>query len=457
MPATVQGSETPAILNPPAMVAGAMISDDSPSAEEVLLGAAQLSAKEHSVVRVKTPSESFSSTKTAVVYEKNQDTMTGQMGERKGQPIKYYLNESGRPGAGEYKSVDHLSEAEWAKCGAWLKYQFCLAKGIPTSQMNEHDRNLLQETVHEDKWVGADSKSVYATKLNDYGVKTVLDDSTSGGENAVPEFFDTNLIVTPLLHSEVFPHVEVVPVARGGAADGASHGTVTPVSTAEGTGITEFSTSSFISAFDTSFFPVSFALTFGKDFLQDAVVNFAQSVMNQIGARHLQWLDDQIINGDGTTEPQGLANASLTSAPTGTNTHQTYDFSDLLNLVFCVDKPHRNAFGGGAFRLIMNDTQYKEFRNEVTGVTGDDRPLFGMDLFNYNLSTVPVSIENNIANGTAYACNLRGYRLYRRQGLEFQRSTEGQTLLLSNEELMMARARWGGQITLPAYGCILSN
>ncbi|MBI2823673.1 MAG: hypothetical protein HYX69_03155 [Planctomycetia bacterium] len=46
-------------------------------------------------------------------------------------------------------------------------------------------------------------------------VKTLLNDSTSGGLEVVPIFFDTNLVTTPLLTGDPFPYVEVVDVPRG--------------------------------------------------------------------------------------------------------------------------------------------------------------------------------------------------------------------------------------------------
>ena len=61
------------------------------------------------------------------------------------------------------------------------------------------------------------------------------------------------------------------------------------------------------------------------------------------------------------------------------------------------------------------------------------------------------AVQNDIADGTVFFCNLRGYRLYRRLGLYFELITTGQTLTLANEKLLFARARFGGKLTLGGY------
>ena len=69
----------------------------------------------------------------------------------------------------------------------------------------------------------------------------------------------------------------------------------------------------------------------------------------------------------------------------------------------------------------------------------------------------PVSVEGNISNGNLGLCNLKGYRLYRRQGLQFQVETGGKTLMLDNEQLLLARARYGGSLTLSGYMAELTS
>ena len=112
-------------------------------------------------------------------------------------------------------------------------------------------------------------------------------------------------------------------------------------------------------------------------------------------------------------------------------------------------KAARAAFGGNRTRYVLNDTQYKKFMQLATGVTGDDRPLFGMNVKAYQLGDYGVSVQQNITSGDMAFCNLGAYRLYRRQGLQFLSDETGRTNRLANSRLVVARMRWGGQIELP--------
>lgn len=400
-------------------------------------------------VRVKNASERWDGSKKALCWP---DTPQKKHLDIAGKPATLYENTTGVRGAGQERTFDTLSQRDLAKCGAWTKHQM----GFP---LNQHEKDLLLETLHKDRWVGMDhERSAYARTLTNDEIhtiltKTVLNESgSSGGGQAVPEYFDSAAIQTPLLHGELFPHVEVIPVPHGAAVASYKIGTPTFVSTASGSAITPFSTTSFVSAFDTNIFPASCFVEVGNDFLADAAPDFAQRVINQIGAEHLRWLEEQIAVGDGTTEPQGIFTGTTTTvSPESSHTFSSFNYSDVLNVAFGIDKAHRNNWGGNSTRFVMNDSQYKEFMQIVTGVTGDTRPIFGMKIKDYMLGDYPVSVQNNISNGNLALCNLRGYRLYRRQGLQFYRVTEGRTLALANTTMLGARMRWGGQLTLSTY------
>ena len=420
--------------------------DNQPDPNDVLKAAADASAK-GGHLRVKKSSERYSGTKTVLKYD------SADKWGRVGNDVRFLEN-------GREKTVDDLSQQEWAKMTAWLLHSFSKAglKDVYANMqpgMKEHLDGLVKEVAHEDTFVGpwddADIRGGHY-KLSDFQRKTVLDESAaSGGGNAVPEWFDTAIIRTPLLHGELFPYVDVIPVARGGAADSASIGTPTFVSTASGTTVSEFSTTGFVAAFDTSFFPMTCAITFGLDFLSDAVPNFAQLVADQIGQEHLRWLDEQIAIGDGTTEPQGIFVGSNTAVSGITNTFSTMTYNDILEILFTINKAHRLAFGGQNTRLVMNDAQYKELL-QISVNSEANHPTFGVNAAKeYMLAGYPVSVEGNISNSNIALCNLKGYRLYRRQGLQFQVETGGKTLMLDNEQLLLARARYGGALTLAGY------
>ena len=385
-------------------------------------------------------------------YKQTRRPLIATKGAGEGRPLMYFDSVAGMENNPIQRQAEDCSEAEYAKFGAIAAKRMLQACGI-NRKLPEHWENLLLESAHEDAWVGLHGqKTAHGRKLTDFEQKAVLDDGTSGGSEAVPEWFDFAAIATPLLHSELLPYVQVVRVPRGSAADSYTIGTSTFVSTASGTGVTPFTTTSFVGAFDTTFFPATCAIEFGLDFLEDAAPQFGEMVMNQIRQEHLRWLDEQIAVGDGTTEPQGIFTASTqTVTPESSHTYSSFSYNDVLNLAFGIDKAHRNAFGGTSTRFVMNDSQYKKLMQIVTGVTGDKRPIFGMGIKDYMLGDYPVSVQNNIANGNMALSNLRGYRLYQRQGLQFLEEEAGRTLRLANTRLVMARTRWGGKITLTTF------
>lgn len=386
------------------------------------------------------------------------------------------------------------SELEYAKMGALVKFMTMRDNGVENTQrllgtkfrMTETDQALVHKALEKDEWVGPghdkNSHIIKSRRLNDqerdafkrtglYGGKgyspgamkgavPILDDTSgaSGGEQAVPQYFDLEAIRTPLLYSEVAKYVEITPTDRGKAAHSYSIGTPSYVSTASGSAITAFDATGFVSAFDVPFFPASVGIQWGRDFEMDAAPNFGQLLVAQLKDEFKYLMDYWVINGDGTTQPQGIKNASSTTAvlPTGTS-HQTMVYNDGLNLAFGVTKPFRMAFDGGNTMFITSDKEYKKFMQLVTGVTGDTRPLYGMHVKDYQLGDYHVAIQNDIADGTVYFANLRGYRLYRRLGLYFELITSGQTLALSNLKLLFARARFGGKLTLGGYAAYMNN
>jgi HK97 family phage major capsid protein len=193
----------------------------------------------------------------------------------------------------------------------------------------------------------------------------------------------------------------------------------------------------------------------GIDFESDATPNYMANVIAQIGDESLRWLDEQIAIGDGTTEPQGLFVGTTTAVGTvSSHTAGSMSYADIVQLAFGIDKAHRNAFGGSFTRFVMKDSQYKQLWQVATGVTGDARPVFANPTFqwkSYQLGDYPVSVQNNITTGNLALVNLRGYRMYRRQGISFLQEESGRTLRLLHERMLMARMRWGGQMTLAGY------
>ncbi|MCA9109807.1 MAG: phage major capsid protein [Planctomycetaceae bacterium] len=375
-------------------------------------------------IRVKSVGESHYSTKRAVLSHS-----------RWGTPIHPIKN-----GAVSPDPVESLSEWETAKLGAWLKFKAARA-GL--CSMNEHDRNVFNELVEKDTFVGEVDGKLFRTT----NTKALLDDNTSGGENLVPEWFDRSTITFPLLHSEILPHVDVVDMPRGSTVETVSVGNPTLTwGTAEGSAQTLFNTASLIARITADVTPVAIYLQVGRDLLSDSLPNIGNEIAMNVAQRHAAELDRVIVSGaTGSGEIQGILNASGTTDITPSNpTTGAVTFNDLLDLMFGIEKSYR--IPSYAPRYIMSDQRYKSHRAVVTGVTGDARPLHGMSVQSYELLEAPVSIENNLTHNYGIFGAMKKYRLWRRAGFQIGWEMGGDTLVRSNQVLFHARGRYGGKV-----------
>lgn len=412
----------------------------------------------HGNVRVKSAVERYKQDRRPTAWTKSgPGAEVGRSSRVRGQQMQF-THAFGARGAGTTQTLDEPSEAQWAMMGAYLKHMMKPAitqNYDPSFDLTEHEKQLLAYLIHEENWRFDNGKSIQTRRAKDFErnllLKTVLDDATSGGQEAVPEFFDDEAIRTPLLHSELLPHVDIRTMSRGSTVEGYSIGTPTFVSTAEGSAVSEFSTTSFVADYSPDVYPATCALTFGLDFLSDAAPTFARAVFAQIGQEALRWADEQIAIGDGTTEPQGIMNASGNSVSSANGTAGPATVGDALNMIEGIDKAHRASFGGMDVGYVMNDVNYFDYRGLATGITGDTRYTFGNDVSSYTLFNYPVWIQNNMTNNQQAFCNLKAYRWYRRQGITFTTDVSGSTLRLSNEQLLVARMRHAGQLTLGTY------
>lgn len=406
--------------------------------------AAQLFAKTEPSIRVKSPIERYDSRKTAVVYPKND-----KHGRPEGHPVEY----CGMP-------IDHPSQADKAVCGAFFKW--VLNKG-PARQcpdarfrMTDHDEDLVKYAMHEMPWTGVYTRDgneigIRGEKLSDFHRKILLDDTTSGGLEVVPIVFDEAIITTPVVYGELFPLVNVVPISRGRRIEGAAISNITFTSgPAEGTALTPFTTTSMVAAFDTTIYNCTAAIEIGNDFQADSPVAVANIIVEQAGKKHMEWLDNQIANGDGTTEPTGLYNttsATDVGDPTaGANGAVT--ITDYENLYFGLNKAYRPPSDKDRTVFVANDTTYKRARAIAVGAS-DVRRVFGLTHRSYTLlDDIPFKVQNDMSNTYACCANLRYYRMYRRLGLNVRTETGGYTLATRNTTLVVLRSRWGGKMEL---------
>lgn len=374
-------------------------------------------------IRVKNSSEQYSTQRAVLKHAKSGEAVY---------PI--------RNGSKSTTPVESLSQWEEAKIGAWLKWK---AAKAGFASLNEHDKNVLHESFEKDYWIGYQNDSLVRMK----GVKALIDDSTSGGENLVPEYYDQRIISFPLLHSEILPFVDVVDVPRGSTVETASIGNPTLTwNTAEASAQSLFTTDALVAAISASVFPVAVYLQIGRDLMSDSLAMIGRQLTENVGQRIAAELDKVILTGNGTSQPQGIDVASGTTDVTPTTpTTGAITVDDLLSLMFGIGKQYRvPSFNP---RFAMTDARYKSHRAIATGVTGDDRLLHGMNVQSYSLLESPVGIENDgLDNSDGIFGAFSKYRLWRRAGFETGFESGGDTLVRSNSVLFWGRGRYAGKV-----------
>jgi HK97 family phage major capsid protein len=391
-------------------------------------------------VRVKEAAEQYDTTKSAASYP--MENNKGKKHPLAGQPMRDF--DTGRP-------MDDASERDKAVAGAWAKYlchsKIIKSKSLALQQLPQHDRELVLYAIENEKWGGASDGGDYADikdrKLNPSEQKALIDDATSGGLEAAPIVFDDQIIQTPLLHGELYPLVQVKPLDRGRRVEGVATGTVTSSwGGVDDSAISLFSTTSYVSAFDTTIFRWEGAIRIGLDFLSDTPIDFGSHVSAQYGERLLEDLDDVIAAGNGTTQPEGIVNKSGASAVTFSSTTSLGNYESLR---FAVPKnEHRSNVKASAV-FLGTETSYMRARAIPVGAS-DARRLGGMSYDSYSWMERDFKINESLTNRQIMYAIMARYRMYRRRGLTMRTSTEGDTLIRNNEMLMVAMARYGGQM-----------
>lgn len=404
-------------------------------------------------VRVKGAHEAYDSRRKTLVYPPA--TKAGRPHQFAGEPVRHLD-----------RTLNEPSDLDKALAGAWAKFQIasCCPRIAGTPQrawemLSEHEKGLLEYLAEHESWDGLpDGRR--AEKGYPGGVKALIDDSVSGGLEAAPIVFDDQVIQTPLLHGELFPLVNVVPLDRGRRVEGVVTGTVTGSwGGVDDTAVTLFNTASYVSAFDTTIFRWEGAIRIGLDFLSDTPIDFGAHITAQYGERLLEDLDDVIASGNGTSQPEGVINHSGTTSVSfgGSTTIGNYE-----SLRFGVSKAeHRGAVGRTAV-FCGTETSYQRAKAINVG-SSDARRLFAYaattsgDYDDYALMGRPYKINESLTNQQIFYAVLGRYRMYRRRGLSVRTSTEGDTLLRRNEMLIVAMARYGGQLERGAAAAVTSD
>ena len=159
----------------------------------------------------------------------------------------------------------------------------------------------------------------------------------------------------------------------------------------------------------------------------------------------LKWLDDQIIDGDGTTEPEGILQASGTTTVNSANgAGGPWTVGDEEALLFGVSKQYKSG-DQGRIGYGANALTYRRVRGIAVGTT-DQRRVFGMNHEEYQVFDRFFGINESFGNRDQVFGHFGRYRMYRRLGMTIRSESGGSTLLRSNTMLISARSRWGGQL-----------
>lgn len=398
-------------------------------------------------VRVKGAWEGYSTTKSARTFPMVNEK--GRPHPLAGKPVMDY-SDGGR-------QIDDPSELDKAVAGSYAKLLVSTAqrggsKTFGFQALPQHDKELLMHAMETMNWNGStdggDYSDIKNRRLTPREQKALIDDATSGGLEAAPIVFDDQVIQAPLLNGELFPLVNQVPIDRGRRIEGVATGTVTGSwGGVDDSAVSLFTTTSYVTAFDTTIFRWEGAIRIGLDFLSDTPIDFGQHVTQQYGERLLEDLDDVIATGNGTTQPEGIINkAGTTSVAFGGAT----SIGNYESLRFGVHKREHKGAGANTAVFCGTETSYSRVKALPVGASDARRlfnnqfPVSGYD--GYQLMERPYKINESLTNAQVFYAILARYRMYRRRGLTMRTSQDGDTLLRNNELLMVAMARYGGQL-----------
>lgn len=438
---------------------GDNLSEEAPVLPQIEQQASKDSATARTTqVDVKGIKSMYSNHRTAALYNaKRPDHIRGDA------PVKFKNRQLEMPG-----------DLDKAVCGAVHKWCLNMGPGgqyLPRNlKMTEHDEQLVAYAINELPWVGfiggdPDNAQSSGWSLGSHGKmlspqmkNTLMDDTTSGGVHAVPRVFDDQIILDPILHSEVFGLVDLVDIPRGRTIDGSKIDNPTlswggqPSATNL---ITLETTAGFIQAFDTLIRDVHGGIEISMDFEEDTPIAIGEILAQRYGEKLLEQLDRVVMVGNNTTEPDGVLNATSINVvlapengPGGAPTVGDYEA-----LLFAV--PRRFTKGANENRCVFVGTQtsYERARSIPVGGT-DQRRVFGMEtnthrdfrILGYNYAILDSALANSITNAQLFFGCFQWYRMYRRLGGTPRVDTQGKALARANTMLLTYRGRFGGQV-----------
>jgi HK97 family phage major capsid protein len=341
------------------------------------------------------------------------------------------------------------------------------SRNLAWMSLPAHDKELVLYAMENMNWGGAGAAAMagggnYADicnrKLTSLEQKALIDDAVSGGIEAVPMVFDDMIVTTPYLSGELYPLVNVVPLDMGRRIQGSQAGQVTTEwGGVDDTEITLFDTASYISAFDTTIYRWQGSIRVGLDFLSDTPIDFATFLTNQYGEALLKDLDDVIATGNGTTQPEGI---SVKSGTTSVAWGGVTSIGNYESLRFGIHKRELTANMARTAVFCGTDTSYQRAMAIPVGAS-DARRLSNTNSMpnydGYSWMGRPYKINESLGNTKIFFAVLGRYRMYRRRGLVIKSTMEGDTLVRRNEMLLVAMARYGGQLERGACAAVTST
>lgn len=372
------------------------------------------------------------------------------------------------------------SELEKAMWGVWFKFTAFKTDVLKAAgYWNDEDEQLLRYVFATQKFyqdpnsnrsshygegdIDSLIEQVEFQKSNGAFTKTILDETgASGGNAAVPEFFDTNGIIIPLLSGQLTPFVNTINVPRGSSARGYEIGnpamTWGPV---DGTAQTPFNDAGFFAPRNIPFHDLKGNMKFSVNWLADSLPNLAGNIQGRFAKVAARTLDIAIALGTGTGQPLGIVPTPGVIAVASQNAAAgPHTPADSINMFFGVPKEYRDmegSAGNSTQRFCMNETSYARERGVTTGITGDTTLHHGNDIDSYTLRMRGVGLGQTMTNAQAFFAQLAAYRLYLRQGLVFYSDRTGETLRLENTELLTAHARYGGALERGSYAAVVTD
>jgi HK97 family phage major capsid protein len=405
-------------------------------------------------VRVKEAAEGYSTTKSTMLYPAT--NKANHPHPLAGEPVI----EFGR-------KLDSASVLDKALAGTWAKYQLLAVTPklagnarLAFDRLSDHEKSLLCHLTENEMWDDSVDEKCRSRKGYPGGIKALIDDATSGGLEAAPIVFDDQIISAPLLYGELYPLVNTIAIDRGRRIEGVSTGQVTGSwGGVDDTAVALFNTASYVSAFDTTIYRWEGSVRIGLDFLSDTPIDFGAHITAQYGEALLEDLDDVIAVGNGTSQPEGIINKTgTTSIAFGA----AMSIGNLESLRFGVHKrEHRPGVKASAV-FCGTETSYARIK-ALNVSAADARRLFAGGSTNtgsyddYAIMDRPFKINESLSNAQLFYAILARYRMFRRKGLAIRTSTEGDTLIRRNELLIVAMARYGGQLERGACATITTT